>query len=97
MTPTSGSASKRRPPSDPEPDPGWSTVTAYWSAHELAEHLQRAMEHRAAIEQAKGILMARHACSSDAAFDVRRRASQRENRTLHDIAVELVRRTEDGT
>lgn len=72
-------------------------VAAYWSAHELAEHLQKAMESRAVIEQAKGILMARQKCSSDAAFDILRRASQRENRKLRDIAVDLVQRAEMGS
>ena len=71
-------------------------VAAYWSAQELAEHLQRAMESRATIEQAKGILMARQRCSADEAFDILRRASQRENRKLRDIADEMVRRTESG-
>lgn len=72
-------------------------VAAYWSAQQLAEHLQRAMQHRAAIEQAKGILMARQRCSADAAFEILRRASQRENRKLRDIAVELVERAAEGT
>ena len=67
-------------------------VAAYWSAQELAEHLQRAMESRATIEQAKGILMARQRCSADEAFDMLRRASQRENRKLREVANELVER-----
>jgi hypothetical protein len=45
------------------------------------------------IEQAKGIIMARHHCSEDQAFDVLRRASQRENVKLRDLAASIVART----
>lgn len=65
---------------------------AYWSAHEQAANLTRAMEHRAVIEQAKGIIMATKQCTPEEAFDVLRRASQRENRKLRDLAAELVER-----
>ncbi|MGI8683759.1 MAG: ANTAR domain-containing protein [Acidimicrobiales bacterium] len=71
-------------------------VAAYASAHELAEHLQKAMESRGVIEQAKGVLMARQHCSPDEAFDILRRASHRENRKLRDIAVDLVRPAQAG-
>jgi GAF domain-containing protein len=66
---------------------------AYWAAFEQATNLTQAMEHRAEIEQAKGILMATQHCSADEAFDLLRRASQRENRKLRDIAVDIVQRT----
>jgi AmiR/NasT family two-component response regulator len=52
--------------------------------------LRRAMEHRAEIEQAKGIIMANMRCGSDEAFDVLRRQSQHENRRLNEIAHEIV-------
>jgi GAF domain-containing protein len=65
---------------------------AFWTAHEQAANLTQAMEHRAVIEQAKGIIMARSACTPDEAFDVLRRASQRENRKLRDLATDLVER-----
>jgi hypothetical protein len=45
------------------------------------------------IEQAKGIIMARHGCSEDQAFDALRRASQRENIKLRDLAASIVART----
>lgn len=64
----------------------------YDSASQLAAQLQRAMESRATIEQAKGIIMATSRCTPDEAFNVLVRASQRENRKLRDIAVDLVRR-----
>lgn len=42
----------------------------------LARHLQTAMENRAAIEQAKGIVMADRRCSPEEAFQVLSRLSQ---------------------
>jgi AmiR/NasT family two-component response regulator len=42
------------------------------------------------IGQAKGILMARQGVSGDEAFDVLRRASQRQNRKLRDVATDVV-------
>lgn len=69
---------------------------AYWDARTLSEHLTEAMRSRATIEQAKGILMAQSKVGSDAAFDLLRSASQRENRKLRDIAQDLVDR-QSGT
>jgi len=65
---------------------------AYWGAVELAEQLQRAMESRATIEQAKGILIARTGGTAEEAFALLVRASQRENRKLREIAAEVVER-----
>jgi len=62
---------------------------------ELADevgHLKAAIEHRDVIGQAKGILMARERCTADEAFNMLRMASQRENRKLHEIAVQLAGR-----
>jgi transcriptional regulator with GAF, ATPase, and Fis domain len=67
-------------------------VAAYCDKADLAEHLQKAMESRAAIEQAKGVIMATMGIGPDAAFTVLREQSQQENRKLRDIAVELVAR-----
>jgi AmiR/NasT family two-component response regulator len=53
------------------------------------EGLRAAMEHRAVIEQAKGILMHSMKCSADAAFAVLVAASQRENVKLRDVAVRI--------
>jgi GAF domain-containing protein len=67
--------------------------TAYWTAFELGEGLTEAMRSRAVIEQAKGILMAGSPdLDADAAFDLLRRASQRENIKLRDIALRIVDR-----
>ncbi|MDQ1404263.1 MAG: hypothetical protein QOG03_2579 [Actinomycetota bacterium] len=71
-------------------------ASAYFSAQELTEGLRTAMESRATIEQAKGILMAQSAVGPDEAFELLRRASQRENRKLRDIAHEIVERAAEG-
>jgi GAF domain-containing protein len=54
------------------------------------ERLTRILESRGIIGQAQGILMAREGIGSDQAFDILRRASQRMNRKLRDIAAEVV-------
>jgi GAF domain-containing protein len=59
-------------------------------AAEDAANMRRAMESRATIEQAKGILMERHKVTADAAFAVLTRASQESNKKLRDIAEHLV-------
>jgi GAF domain-containing protein len=56
----------------------------------LARQMEEAMASRAVIEQAKGILMARLACTADEAFTHLSRQSQRTNRKLRDVATELV-------
>lgn len=67
-------------------------LAAYYDRAEDADNLQRAMDSRATIEQAKGILMATTRCSADGAFDLLREQSQKENRRLRDIAAELTAR-----
>jgi GAF domain-containing protein len=68
-------------------------VAAYWEAHDLSQQLDHAMQSRAVIEQAKGMLMARSPnLDADSAFEVLRRASQRENVKVRDIAQRIVER-----
>jgi GAF domain-containing protein len=67
---------------------------AYWDARHLSEQLGQAMQFRAVIEQAKGVLMATGGRNADEAFQLLVRASQRENRKLRDIAAELVERAQ---
>lgn len=68
-------------------------VAAYWTAFDLSQQLDEALRSRAVIEQAKGMLMARSPeLDADAAFDVLRKASQRENVKLREIAQRLVDR-----
>jgi len=61
---------------------------------ERADNLQLAMETRAVIEQAKGVLMAQRRVDADAAFEILRDASQRYNRKLRDIAGGIVESTQ---
>ena len=68
----------------------------YESSQALAGHLERALETRGVIERAKGVLIARQGCDPDQAFDILRRASQRLNRKLHDIATDLVANATTG-
>lgn len=68
------------------------TATLYMESYELSRQLQQAMESRAVIEQAKGILMAAQRCTPDAAFNILVRASQNQNRKLRAIAAEIVDR-----
>lgn len=63
---------------------------AYWDARTLGENLTEAMKSRAAIEQAKGILIARTGVDEEAAFDLLKEQSQAENRKLRDVALEIV-------
>ncbi len=69
-------------------------ATTLMTAQLTNQHLQQAVESRDLIGQAKGILMARQSISADEAFDILRRASQRANRKLRDIAADLVVRTD---
>jgi transcriptional regulator with GAF, ATPase, and Fis domain len=62
------------------------------SARDVADSIQRALQTRAPIEQAKGILMALHGVDADEAFDMLRRESQATNTRLHTVATELVTR-----
>jgi len=63
---------------------------AYWDSRALSIRLGEAMEFRAVIEQAKGMLMAAQRCSEDDAFELLIAASQRENVKLRDIATRIV-------
>jgi GAF domain-containing protein len=63
---------------------------AYWAVLELSLNLTKAMESRAVIEQAKGMLMSTHRIGADAAFEILRVQSQSSNRKLRDVAAELV-------
>src|SRR5206468_5526714 len=66
-------------------------VSAYWTAFDLSQNLSEAMKSRAVIEQAKGMLMAHVAeLTADGAFDLLRKASQRENVKLRKIAQRIV-------
>jgi len=63
---------------------------SYAAAEATNQHLQTALETARVIGRAQGILMVRQECTSDEAFDLLRRASQRTNRKLREIAEEIV-------
>jgi GAF domain-containing protein len=63
---------------------------AYWRTDELRRNLEEALSTRGVIDQAKGIFMERERLSADDAFEILRRASQRANRKVHDLAQDIV-------
>jgi hypothetical protein len=65
-------------------------VDRYRLAAARASHLEIALLSRAPIDQAKGILMTRHRCTSEEAFKILLRRSQDENVKLRVIAQSLV-------
>ena len=62
---------------------------------EQARNMSLAMESRAVIEQAKGVLMAQRHVDAEQAFEILREASQRYNRKLRDIARGIVESTQE--
>jgi GAF domain-containing protein len=67
---------------------------AHAQLFEQARNMRLAMESRAVIEQAKGVLMAQRHVTAEQAFEILREASQRYNRKLRDIATGIVDSTE---
>jgi GAF domain-containing protein len=61
------------------------------NAEVLARQLQEAIQSRAMIEQAKGIVMAHHGLSADDAFRRLAKQSQDTNTRLRDLAARIVR------
>lgn len=59
-------------------------------SREHIAHLQQALVSRAAIDQAKGVLMAVHSCTADEAFTMLVERSQRDNVKLRDVAQQLL-------
>ena len=55
-----------------------------------ADNLARAMESRAVIEQAKGMIMVQRKCTSSDAFDLLRQYSMEQNVKLRDMAASIV-------
>jgi AmiR/NasT family two-component response regulator len=69
----------------------------YENTRDLAQNLDMAMQSRAVIEQAKGILMSQRRCDATEAFSLLAAASQRSNRKLRDIAQAIVDGVTGGT
>jgi GAF domain-containing protein len=57
---------------------------------EVAEQLQRALDARVVIEQAKGALVAREGLSEQEAFERLRRQARRQRRAVIDVAAEVM-------
>ena len=64
----------------------------YEASRTLVDQMREAAQSRAVIDQARGILMAQHGVSAEEAFAILRRASQRANRKIRDLAEDLVRK-----
>ncbi len=62
----------------------------YAGTASLADHTRAAMDDRAVIEQAKGIIMAERRCPADEAFAILAKVSQDTDRKLPDVAAALV-------
>ena len=73
-----------------------SNMYLYETAVARAEHLQSALDSRAVIDQAKGILMERFRLTPDAAFQALTRVSMETNTKLRDVAVRFVATGEFG-
>jgi GAF domain-containing protein len=69
---------------------------AYAKSQDVIDQLQRALESRDVIGQAKGIVMTREQCNPERAFEILRSLSQRRNQKLRDVAAELVGSARDG-
>ena len=74
-----------------------SHAQGYWRQEQARQHLEIALTTRGVIDQAKGVLMARTGRSADEAFESLRRASQRTNRKVSDLAQEIIDSTQEGT
>jgi response regulator NasT len=75
---------------DGSPDELQSSIDITLQRFAEYQSLQGAFGRRAVIEQAKGILMARHSISADAAFARLRDHSQHNGRKLSDVAAAVV-------
>ncbi|HEU5033886.1 MAG TPA: GAF and ANTAR domain-containing protein [Mycobacteriales bacterium] len=72
-------------------------AAALFRHRDLAEQLADAMQSRATIEQAKGIVMASHHCDADQAFDLLVKLSQTGHRKLREVAEAIVADAMKGT
>ncbi|MEV8564940.1 GAF and ANTAR domain-containing protein [Streptomyces sp. NPDC051322] len=59
-------------------------------AQEFAADLQTALQSRAVIDQAIGVIVGQQRCTPDAAFQILRTASQHRNIKLRDLCTELI-------
>ena len=69
---------------------GLANAHLYETQATLAGHMHKAMQNRAVIEQAKGIIMGERRCTAEEAFAILTKLSQDTNRKLRDVATALV-------
>jgi hypothetical protein len=68
----------------------------YAVARDLAGQLEQALQSRAVIDRAVGILMAESRCTPEEAFATLSRASNNRNLKLRELAAEIVQQVADG-
>lgn len=69
----------------------------YQAQGQMADQLQTAMQSRAVIEQAKGILMGQRRCPADEAFNILIKLSQDSNKKLREVAQALIDHSTSST
>lgn len=69
---------------------------AFYGHRDLAEQLAEAMQSRAVIEQAKGVIVALRSMSPDDAWDELVELSQHSNRKVRDVAERIVEQAAKG-
>ncbi|MFG2677597.1 ANTAR domain-containing protein [Streptomyces sp. NPDC048392] len=93
-------AHRPRSESESESEPPGTAGASAERLHVLQQEvtqLRRAIASRPVIDQARGVLMALHACTSDEAWHILREASQLSNTKLHTVAAAVTASTEgDG-
>ncbi len=67
-------------------------TSRYSKARDLAAQMEQALQSRAVIDRAIGIVMAESRCDADEAFAILGRASNNRNIKLRDLAAEIVAR-----
>ena len=65
------------------------SIQAQEQANELAGQLQRALDNRVVIEQAKGILTGRHGLALLDSFETIRRYARSNNQRVHDVSRQI--------
>lgn len=68
-------------------------AASFFRHRDLGEQMRQAMQSRAVIEQAKGVLMATRGCDEEQAFALLVEQSQHSNRRLRDVAQSVVDET----
>ncbi|MBA3800243.1 MAG: ANTAR domain-containing protein [Geodermatophilaceae bacterium] len=86
-SPSQDCGASRWPPSSPSPK----DVRERDGLRQFGRQLEEAFASRAEIDQAKGIIMARHGCSADEAFARLVTVSRNTNTKLSDLSARLVR------